>query len=141
MTAFFTEMDGFNKDLSKPVFVLAATNFDVESGGSKSLDPALMRRFDRRVLIDLPNKAERRTYLEMKINKNNVFNVSDSKLENIVVRSTGMSLAALESVAELALRMAIRDGEMKVADEIFEKAFETFNSGESQNGIVQQLNA
>lgn len=87
-----------------------------------------MRRFDRRVLIDLPNKAERRTYLEMKINKNNVFNVSDSKLENIVVRSTGMSLAALESVAELALRMAIRDGEMKVADEIFEKAFETFNS-------------
>lgn len=41
-----------------------------------------------------------------------------------------MSLAALESVAELALRMAIRDGEMKVADEIFEKAFETFNSGE-----------
>lgn len=85
MTAFLTEMDGFNKDLSKPVFVLAATNFDVESGGSKSLDPALMRRFDRRVLIDLPNKAERRTYLEMKINKNNVFNVSDSKLENIVV--------------------------------------------------------
>lgn len=132
LTAFLTEMDGFNKDLSKPVFVLAATNFDVESGGSKSLDPALMRRFDRRVLIDLPNKAERRTYLEMKINKNNVFNVSDSKLENIVVRSTGMSLAALESVAELALRMAIRDGEMKVADEIFEKAFETFNSGESQ---------
>ena len=132
LTAFLTEMDGVNKDLSKPVFVLAATNFDVESGGSKSLDPALMRRFDRRVLIDLPNKAERRTYLEMKINKNNVFNVSDSKLENIVVRSTGMSLAALESVAELALRMAIRDGEMKVADEIFEKAFETFNSGESQ---------
>ena len=119
LTAFLTEMDGFNKDLSKPVFVLAATNFDVESGGSKSLDPALMRRFDRRVLIDLPNKAERRTYLEMKINKNNVFNVSDSKLENIVVRSTGMSLAALESVADLDLRMAIRDGEMKVADEIF----------------------
>lgn len=93
-----------------------------------------MRRFDRRVLIDLPNKAERRTYLEMKINKNNVFNVSDSKLENIVVRSTGMSLAALESVAELALRMAIRDGEMKVADEIFEKAFETFNSGNPKMG-------
>lgn len=69
MTAFLTEMDGFNKDLSKPVFVLAATNFDVESGGSKSLDPALMRRFDRRVLIDLPNKVERRTYLEMKITK------------------------------------------------------------------------
>lgn len=132
LTAFLTEMDGFNKDLSKPVFVLAATNFDVESGGSKSLDPALMRRFDRRVLIDLPNKAERRTYLKMKINKNNVFNVSDSKLENIVVRSTGMSLAALESVAELALRMAIRNGEMKVTNEVFEKAFETFNSGESQ---------
>lgn len=37
MTAFLTEMDGFNKDLSKPVFVLAATNFDVESGGSKVL--------------------------------------------------------------------------------------------------------
>lgn len=84
MTAFLTEMDGFNKDLSKPVFVLAATNFDVESGGSKSLDPALMRRFDRRVLIDLPNKAERRTYLEMKINKNNVLTCPTVNLKTLL---------------------------------------------------------
>ena len=56
LTAFLTEMDGFANDPTKPVFVLAATNFDVEPGRDKSLDPALMRRFDRRVYIELPTR-------------------------------------------------------------------------------------
>lgn len=133
LTAFLTEMDGFRRDLSKPVFVLAATNFDVESGGNKSLDSALMRRFDRRVLINLPNKEDRGKYLRTRIEKNETFEVSEIELESIVLRSTGMSLAALESVTELALRMAIRDGKMKVKDEILEEAFETFSKGEAKN--------
>lgn len=52
-----------------------------------------------------------------------------------------MSLAALESVAELALRMAIRDGEMKVADEILKRRLKHLIAGNPKNGIVQQLNA
>ena len=58
LTAFLTEMDGFKSDSTKPVFVLAATNFEVEPGKPKSLDPALMRRFDRRVYIEQGRQSE-----------------------------------------------------------------------------------
>ncbi len=130
LTAFLTEMDGFASDPSKPVFVLAATNFNVEPGTEKSLDAALMRRFDRRVYIDLPSKEDRIKFLKMKCEKNRAIQLTDAQIDNIAVRSTGMSLAELDSVSELALRSAIREGSVVVDDAIFEEAFETFNSGD-----------
>lgn len=139
LTAFLTEMDGFKNDITRPVFVLAATNFDVEPGGDKSLDPALMRRFDRRVYIDLPNREERIRYIHMRIDGNKAFELSQDEINNIAVRSTGMSLAELASVIELSLRTAIRDGDLKVTDDIFEEAFETFNSGEKKQWNISQL--
>ncbi len=139
LTAFLTEMDGFVNDPSKPVFVLAATNFDVEPGGDKSLDPALMRRFDRRVYIDLPDKSERIKFLKKKIEENKALDISEDQIENISMRATGMSLAELDSVVELALRSAIREGSTVVNDLIFEEAFETFNSGEVKKWDISQL--
>ncbi len=139
LTAFLAEMDGFASDPSKPVFVLAATNFDVKPGSDKSLDPALMRRFDRRVYIDLPNKEERIRFLRMKIAKNQALQISEEQLDNIAMRSTGMSLAELDSVVELALRSAIREGSTVVNDAILEEAFETFNGGEVKKWGVSQL--
>ncbi len=139
LTAFLTEMDGFKKDPKKPVFVLAATNFDVEPGSSKSLDPALMRRFDRRLYIDLPDRKAREKYLDMKIGKNKLFNISQEMKDNIAMRSAGMSPAQLESVAELALRMALRTGKTSVTDDVLEEAFETFNSGEEKHWDISQL--
>lgn len=139
LTAFLTEMDGFVNDPSKPVFVLAATNFDVEPGKDKSLDPALMRRFDRRVYIDLPNKDDRIRFLKMKIEKNHALDISNTQIDNIAMRATGMSLAELDSVVELALRSAIREGSTSVNDAILEEAFETFNSGEVKKWDVSQL--
>lgn len=139
LTAFLTEMDGFKNDTTKPVFVLAATNFDVEPGTDKSLDPALMRRFDRRVYIDLPTKEERIRYIRMKLAEKTAFELSEDKINNIAIRSTGMSLAELESVIELSLRTAIRDGNLKVTDEIFEEAFETFNGGEAKKWDASEL--
>ena len=139
LTAFLTEMDGFVTDPSKPVFVLAATNFDVEAGGDKSLDPALMRRFDRRVYMALPNKGERIRFLNMKILKNPTLAISEQQIENIALRATGMSLAQLDSVLEFALRSAIREGSTVVDDAILEEAFETFNSGEVKKWNASQL--
>lgn len=139
LTSFLTEMDGFISDPSKPVFVLAATNFDVEPGGDKSLDPALMRRFDRRIYIDLPDKNDRIRFLKMKISRNAALQISEEKIENISVRSTGMSLAELDSVVEFALRSAIRDGSTTVTDAIFDEAFETFNNGEVKKWDASQL--
>lgn len=139
LTAFLTEMDGFVSNPSKPVFVLAATNFEVDPGSSKSLDAALMRRFDRRVYIDLPVRDDRIRFLKMKIEKNPALEISENQIENIAMRSTGMSLAALDSAVELALRSAIREGSTKVTDAILEEAFETFNSGETKKWDVSQL--
>ncbi|MBR2296583.1 MAG: AAA family ATPase, partial [Clostridia bacterium] len=132
LTAFLTEMDGFKTDTSKPVFVLAATNYSIEEDSARSLDAALLRRFDRRICVDLPNKDERRQFLEMKIKQHPNVNLSENQLQNACIRSTGMSLAELDSVFELALRMAIRSDNMIIDDAIFEEAFETFNSGEKK---------
>ena len=138
LTAFLTEMDGFKNDPSRPVFVLAATNFDVEPG-SRSLDPALLRRFDRRILVDVPDRDDRIRYLRMRMADHPAFELTDAMVDNIAIRSTGMSLADLASVIELALRTAIRDGNLKVTDEIFEEAFETFTSGEAKSWDTAQL--
>ena len=139
LTAFLTEMDGFASDPSKPVFVLAATNFEVTPGTDKSLDPALMRRFDRRVYIDLPNREDRDRFLRMKIEENKALKISEKQIDNIAMRSTGMSLAELDSVVELALRSAIREGSTVVNDAILEEAFETFNGGAVKKWDESQL--
>lgn len=132
LTAFLTEMDGFKNDTAKPVFVLAATNFDIEPGGPKSLDPAFVRRFDRQLFIDLPNRSERVRYIKTQTKDKPAFVITDEKIDNIAVRSTGMSLAGLKAVIELSLRSAVRNGELKVTDEIFEESFEVYNGGEAK---------
>ena len=132
LTAFLTEMDGFKSDPTKPVFVLAATNYEVEPGRDKSLDAALVRRFDRKVCIDLPDKEDRIRYVRMQMQKNPAFTLSDGQVENLSMRSTGMSLAELESVLEMALRSALRSGKAAVTDAILEEAFETHQSGEAK---------
>ena len=133
LTTFLAEMDGFKNDTTKPVFVLAATNYDVEPGGPRSLDPAFVRRFDRHLFIDLPNRGERIEYIKQQIEGKPAFELTEEKINNISIRSTGMSLASLHSVIELSLRTAIRDGNLKVTDDIFEEAFETFNGGKAKN--------
>lgn len=130
LTAFLTEMDGFTNDSSKPIFVLAATNYNVDPNSPHALDGALLRRFDRKIYIDLPNKHERIKYLEMKFSKSNMFKISNSQIENISVRSTGMSLAILDNIIEFSKREAIRKNQEFVTDKILENAFETYTSGE-----------
>lgn len=130
LSSFLTEMDGFNSKSDKPVFVLAATNYDIEGDGTRTLDPALLRRFDRKILVDLPNKEERIQYVKLKVAKVQSIKLSDSQIENIAVRSTGMSLAELDNVFEYALRNSIKHNEDYVGDEAVENAFESYNSGE-----------
>lgn len=139
LTAFLTEMDGFNTVAGKPVFVLAATNYPVTGTGPKTLDAALMRRFDRRICVDLPDKEDRIRFLEMKISKNPALQISARQVENLAVRSAGMSLAALESVLELALRSVLREAELVVTDSVLEEAFETFTNGERKDWNAETL--
>lgn len=132
LTAFLTEMDGFSTDTTKPVFVLAATNFAIEGETARSLDPAITRRFDRSIFVDLPNKEERMRYIRLKMRKNVSLNLSEEQVENIAVRSTGMSLAYLESIIELAMRNAMKRDVETVDDKSFEEAFESHEYGEEK---------
>lgn len=139
LTALLTEMDGFQNQTAKPVFVLAATNFTVEEGTKKSLDPALMRRFDRRIYVDLPDRDDRIKFMTMKIKSNPAFDISEEMIENLAVRSTGMSLAALDSVFEFSLRMVIRSKKTIVTDSVLDEAFETFNYGDKRKWNEEAL--
>lgn len=139
LTAFLTEMDGFNTDTTKPVFVLAATNYGIEQSESRSLDSALLRRFDRKIYVDLPNKEQRLRFLKMKLEKTPAMKISQEQIENIAVRSAGMSLAELDSVLEFALRNAICCEDCQVGDEGLEEAFETYNGGEKKTWSHESL--
>ncbi|MBR5479480.1 MAG: AAA family ATPase [Clostridia bacterium] len=140
LTAFLAEMDGFNKDTKRPVLVIAATNYDVKPGTGKSLDEALVRRFDRSIYIDLPTKDERRMYLAKKRDGNPALaKISDLALANLADRSIGMSIAKLELVIDMALRSAVRRGLTKVTDEVLDDAFETFAYGEEKVWSREEL--
>ncbi len=134
LTAFFAEMDGFATQSAKPVIVLGATNYGVESSDRMSLDPAMLRRFDRRVLIDLPAEKDRQLFLTRQIRQKHKeqFNVSDAAINAISERSTGMSLAQLTSVIDMALRMSLRHSDQPINDALLEEAFETFISGDQK---------
>ena len=139
LTAFLTEMDGFNTDTTKPVFVLAATNSSIERGSKYRLDPAILRRFDRKIFVDLPNKGEREQYLRAKMADNPNITLSEEQIENIAMRSTGTSIADLESIIELAIRNSIRSKNYIVTDESFEEAFESYNDGEAKKWNTELL--
>lgn len=130
LTALLAEMDGFKTDGDRPVFVLAATNYGADPDSPRRLDPALLRRFDRRIYMDLPDKDERMKFIRLKVGKIKNHSLTEGQLENIAVRSTGSSLAELDSVFELALRNTIKSDEATLTDEILEDAFETYNGGE-----------
>lgn len=139
LTALLAEMDGFKVDAKKPVFVLAATNFELDGNHGRVLDGAFVRRFDRQIYVDLPNKVARIKFMKMKISKNPIFRLTDDEIENLAIRSTGMSLANLASVFEFSMRIAFRQNKDCVDGAVFEEAFETFNFGEEKKWDSAEL--
>ncbi|HEX4235140.1 MAG TPA: ATP-dependent zinc metalloprotease FtsH [Caldimonas sp.] len=102
LNQILTEMDGFSG--REGVIVLAATNQpDV-------LDRALLRpgRFDRRVFVNLPDKAGRKAILE--VHTRNVPLAAETNLDEIAAITPGLSGADLKNlVNEAALLAARRD--------------------------------
>jgi cell division protease FtsH len=90
LNQILVEMDGFEPN--EKVIVMAATNRpDV-------LDPALMRpgRFDRRVMLDLPDRADREEILKIHALKKPL--AEDVNLKLIAERTPGFSGADLYSL-------------------------------------------
>lgn len=140
LNALLAEMDGFAVDPKRPVFVLAATNFDVEEGqgGIGTLDSALARRFDRRIRVDLPNKENRRQYIALMLKKHKTNTVTDEMIETLAGRSTGLSLANLNSIFELAARMAAKKN-VPIDNALMDEAFEITRHGEKKDWGVSYV--
>ena len=107
LNQILTEMDGF--ETSDKVIVIAATNRpDV-------LDPALLRpgRFDRRVVLDLPDIAEREAILKVHAAKKEI--AKDVNLRNIAERTPGFSGADLSNIVNEAAILAARQNKKEVS--------------------------
>ena len=100
LNQLLAEMDGF--DQSTGIVVLAATN------RPESLDPALLRpgRFDRQVIVPLPNQAERTAILKVHARGKHL---ADDVDLNVVARATpGFSGADLANLVNEAAINAVR---------------------------------
>ena len=100
LNAILVEMDGFDSDLG--VIVIAATNRpDV-------LDPALLRpgRFDRRIVVDLPDVKGREEILAVHARKVKI--ASDVDLKVIARGTPYFSGADLENLLNEAALLAVR---------------------------------
>jgi len=107
LNQILVEMDGFEPN--EKVIVMAATNRpDV-------LDPALLRpgRFDRRVVIDLPDRGEREEILKIHARKKPF--AEDVVLEVVAERTPGFSGADLYSLMNEGAILAARENRNKVS--------------------------
>ncbi|MBE6917740.1 MAG: AAA family ATPase [Ruminococcaceae bacterium] len=112
LTVFLSEMDGFITDEKRPVFVLAATNYELEGESGRVLDPAFVRRFDRKILIPLPDTDDRYALLEKSLKRHGIHFGADHEkiLKNMAKRTGGMNNADLEMVNANYARI-LGDGE------------------------------
>jgi cell division protease FtsH len=100
LNQLLAEMDGFEQ--SSGVVVLAATN------RPDALDPALRRpgRFDREVIVPLPNRAERRAILSTHARGKNL--EQDVDLGQVAAATPGFSGADLANLVNEAALTAVR---------------------------------
>jgi cell division protease FtsH len=106
LNQILTEMDGFEPEAR--VIVLAATNRpDV-------LDPALLRpgRFDRRIILDLPDIKEREEIL--KIHAKGKVLATSVNLHKVAERTSGFSGADLANLLNEAAILAVRRKKEKI---------------------------
>ncbi len=109
LNQILVEMDGFEKDTR--VIILAATN------RPDILDPALLRpgRFDRRVVLDLPDINDREAILNIH-SKNKPLN-KEVNIRKIAVRTPGFSGADLANLMNEGAILAAREGKKEIQQE------------------------
>jgi cell division protease FtsH len=116
LNQILTEMDGFSS--REGIIVLAATNQpDV-------LDKALLRpgRFDRRVVVNLPDKTGREAIL--KVHTRKVPLAKDASLEELAAATPGFSGADLKNLVNEAALLAARREQNEVRHKDFLDALE-----------------
>lgn len=124
LNQLLVEMDGLEMDDNVRLLVVAATN------RVDMLDPALLRpgRFDRVVKVDLPDRDGRMEIL--RLHTGNKPLAEDVQLEIIAKETFGFSGAHLESVANEAAILAMREGCTTVSHRHFQEAIDKVMMGD-----------
>lgn len=128
LNQLLVEMDGFNTE--QAVIIIAATNRpDV-------LDPALLRagRFDRQVVVDMPDVKEREAIIGIHCKK---INLSPNVDLSVIARATpGSSGANLASIVNEAALFAARRASLVVEHQDFEEARDKVMMGVARKSRV-----
>ncbi|HEU4342263.1 MAG TPA: ATP-dependent zinc metalloprotease FtsH [Candidatus Binatia bacterium] len=116
LNQILTEMDGFSS--REGIIVLAATN------QPEVLDKALRRpgRFDRRVVVNLPDKVGREAIL--KVHTRSVPLANDTNLGELAAATPGLSGADLKNLVNEAALLAARREQQEVHQKDFLDALE-----------------
>ncbi|MBP3299781.1 MAG: ATP-dependent zinc metalloprotease FtsH [Muribaculaceae bacterium] len=128
LNQMLTEMDGFGSNSG--VIILAATN------RADMLDKALLRpgRFDRQILVDLPELTDRMEILNVHLR--NIKVNSSLDVEQIARQTAGFSGADLANVCNEAALIAARNNSLSVDMEDFRKAIDRIVGGIEKKSTV-----
>lgn len=128
LNQILVEMDGFEQDTN--VIVIAATNrVDV-------LDPALLRpgRFDRRVMIGLPERKDREAILKIHFKDKPI---DDSvNLDALAAKTAGSSGADLANIANESAIVAARENRKSITNKDVTSAFEKVAIGPERKSKI-----
>ena len=125
LNQLLVEMDG--------VAVMGATN------RPDILDPALLRpgRFDRQVVVEVPDVHGRREILELHGNGRHLAN--DVDLTEIAKLTPGFSGAELSNVVNEAALLSVREGSGSITQKLLEEAIDRVVAGPAKRHILNDL--
>ena len=128
LNQMLAEMDGF--EVTTGIVMMAATN------RPDILDPALLRpgRFDRQVVVPLPELEDRRKILEVHIQHKRVS--PDVDLDVIARGTPGMSGADLANLVNEAALYAVRDGANQITMHHFDLARDRVLMGQKRESLA-----
>ncbi|MEZ5320802.1 MAG: ATP-dependent zinc metalloprotease FtsH [Microthrixaceae bacterium] len=128
LNQMLNEMDGF--EATEGIVMMAATN------RPDILDPALLRpgRFDRQVVVPLPELSDRRTILDVHVRHKRL--ATDIDLDLVARGTPGMSGAELSNLVNEAALHAVRQGSAIIRNVDFEYARDRVLMGAKRESLV-----
>jgi len=131
LNQILVEMDGFEKNDSR--IVIAATN------RGDVLDPALLRpgRFDRRVILDMPDISDREEIL--RIHSREKMLAQNIDLRKVAERTPGFSGADLSNLMNEAALLAARKNQKQIIQQdIFDSVEKVLLGPERRSRVLSQ---